>query len=302
MHQAMRTTIQFILISVGIVCCCAVLWIAAHWGIADRNYYNARLVMDSWRDGISLTDENLAAALEYSDRAVRLAPSHPVYRDQLARLLTLRYLRTKQPADLETAESHLIASRSVRPASATNWSYYIDLLHFSDRNGPELGTAIIAGVNSGPWEPLMLQAVSRAGVAALPTLNESAQQAVTENVLRGLVSPIPQLPVRTASQVLEHAQGWTPGFVDALANHLSANWSTSGSAMFANTRLSLVLWPILTTQHRQLVRVQLANAILTSKDRRIFKAIVDENKLPIVCPYLPRKQPYIRHCKKKPGL
>lgn len=265
------------------------------WGIADRSAYKAIQMEKEWQQTGEVDQLSLAEALSLSERAINWAPKHPDYLDLNARMLIMNYLFTRQPSVAESARQQLLDSRQIRPAWPGNWATYIELKHHLGEADPELSGAIVEAASYGPWEPALVQAITRAGTATYGTLTPEAQDVVVSTISRGLSSPVARLPVRTRVLVEREAQGWTTELVQQLIGLLIEESWTRKSKL-ARSQLALTLWPLMSRSQKDSITIHLAVAIQGEEGSQVLRALRPSSQLIAVCTQLPRTQQYQRLC------
>lgn len=280
---------------VSIVPCLYILWFALTSGIADGYGHDAKQLESRLKEEDFEHTDDLNKAINLSRTAVDWAPTHPDYRDLLARLLTIRYIIDNRPATADEAKTHLLTSRSARPESARNWSAFANLKHQMGEADDEFSAAIVAATRLGPWEADTLQTVTRVGVANYRSLSAEAQSAVVDNIIRGLASKTRRLPNRIADLTVQEAQGWTVDLVQALTGALIGE-SWEPHSMLAKTQLSMAFWPVLSADQKDNLAVKIAAASSGSYGAAILDQLAKSGNLPYLCPRLPRVERVRRIC------
>ncbi|MBT4161653.1 MAG: hypothetical protein HOC70_04960 [Gammaproteobacteria bacterium] len=274
-----------------------VAWLAINWGIADRYAYDARQLEKQWKKNDNFSQAVLQEAITGTKSAVKRAPDHPEYRDQLARLLILQLLMDRKPSVGEEAKEHLLHSRKIRPYWGSNWASHAELKHYLREIDDDLFQAIEKATRHGPWEAAVLQAITRVGVANYSSLPVSTQGTVIANIDRGLKSPVPSMPARILVVMEQEYKGWTLEFTSALAEMLTTgNWVRRSYAV--NIKLSYRLWPLLTQAQRKLIVTQTVTAIVDSNGTGLLNLTKRAGKLTMICPRLPREDRFRRICRK----
>lgn len=273
-------------------------WLAVNWGIADRHAYDAAHIMKRWKEDQQIAREPLETTLIETERAVALAPDHPDYRDQLARLLIYQSILDRQPHLLGEAKQHLLHSRTVRPGWPTNWALFIEVKHRLDEIDADFAAAIVNATHYGPWSPEVLQTISRFGVVNFAALPDEAKTAVIGNIARGLRSPVGAMPNRIVQLVEQQAEGWTVPFARRVITVLvDAPWQRR--AYTAKTKLGLRLWPLFNDTQRDILTVNIVAATVDSPGNSLIKLIKQSGKLAVMCPRLPREKRFQRYCNDK---
>jgi len=278
-----------------IIPCLYVGWLALRWGIADSYAYDARQLEKAWKADDNFSRNVLLEAISGTESAVRWAPDNPEYLDQLSRYLTLRYMTDKDQETAETIKAHLLHSRAIRPTWPGNWAAFIDIKYYAGEADDELNNALIQGAQSGPWDPSTIQAITQAGVAYWKVLDPEARNAVNHTVKRGLASPVSGLSMRTASLTEQGVGGWTIEFTQALKQTLvDEDWQQRNAGAYI--RLTLTLWPLLSSEQKNALLVKMIDPIVSSGGNKLLKQVRDSGKLPFICPRLPRTPQFNRIC------
>ena len=267
-------------------------WLAIATGIADGHAYDAKQLEKQWKKQDNFSQALLTDAITLSEAAVHWAPDHPDYLDQLSRYLTLRYLIDKDQGTAERVRALLLHSRTIRPTWPGNWAAYIDIKHYTGETDADLGNAIVQGAHFGPWDPATIQAITQAGTTNWKVLTQEAKTAVSQTIRRGLASPVRGLPMRTAKLAERGVSGWTIEFTQALTRTLvDEEWRRANTGAYI--RLTLTLWPLLSTQQKDLMLVKMMSK---SSANNLLKLAKDSGRLPFICPRLPRTPRFNQLC------
>ncbi|MBT5442678.1 MAG: hypothetical protein HOK91_07805 [Gammaproteobacteria bacterium] len=267
-------------------------WLAIALGIADGHAYDAKQLEKQWKKQDNFSQAVLADAITLSEAAVHWAPDHPDYLDQLSRYLTLRYLIDKDQGTAERVRALLLHARTIRPGWPGNWAAYIDIKHYTGKADADLGNAIVQGAHFGPWDPATIQAITQAGTANWKVLTPEAKNVVSQTIKRGLASPVPGLPMRTAKLTERGVSGWTIEFTQALTQTLvDEEWRRANAGAYI--RLTLTLWPLLSNQQGDLLLVKMMSK---SSANNLLKLARDSGRLAFICPRLPRTPRFNKLC------
>jgi len=257
--------------------------------MADRAAYAANKVIEQWENSENRPRDMLTVAVDGTREAVVRAPNNPAYRDQLAKLLIYQFILDDDRSLGKEAKQHLLHSRSIRPQWPGNWAAYIELKYFLDETDPDLYKAIVQATNYGPWEPAVLQTVTRVGIARFKSMTPEAQTAVIANIQRGLTSRVRRVPDRIVSIMKQEVKGWTVALTQQIIIHLvSEAWPTHAHA--AHVRLVLMWWPLLNSTQRQVLSIRMADAVSQSRGSTLIMQVKKAGRLPQLCPMLPRKR------------
>lgn len=269
-------------------------WLSLKHGLADRHAHNAKQLEKAWREQGNVDHQSLLDALAHLEDALELAPTHPEYLDHSARLLTLKYIFTKDEADAGLARARISASREVRPRWPGNWAAEIQLMIQDDSPPEAISVAIENTMRYGPFDPAAIQAVVRAGTIDFASLSEPAQAATLQAIKNGLNSRVTGLPNRTVQLAGFNRTSWPPELATAQMTLLIEKpWHPDSYA--ARLELVLLSWPFADNQQRNQAAAQIAVAI--NEQGRLLRQLRGYHHLPSLCPRLPRTEPIRKLCR-----
>jgi polysaccharide biosynthesis protein VpsP len=154
------------------------IYAAAVRGLADMAYYPARRAMTQWT-----LDKRVPSATEwdstqaYLERAAALAPSNPLYVEELGRLFEQRAVQAypRDPAAralpgearalLERSRAQFRRAASMRPGSPYAWSSLALVKFRLGEMDFEFYGALERAARFGPWEPAVQLALADIGLA-----------------------------------------------------------------------------------------------------------------------------------------
>lgn len=175
--------------------------IATRNGIADLYAYSPRQHLEYWQKSAKTPPQDkLAAELASIRTAIEWQKNRAEYRDIEALLLyyqALHHYQTGSPADFRETTLEAIEGYRKATQERPNWPYSwasLALMKASVRQfDTEFEDAIIKAVKLGPWENSVNISVAEAGLLGWTSLAPSTQNAVIENIERGLKRNTPAL-------------------------------------------------------------------------------------------------------------
>ena len=260
-------------------------------GVADRLSAQAEDALNSAQD--------LSAAAASADllrEAIEWSPGHPGYLYRLGQWHRLLYQSGDRSAPhLALASQYLEASLEIRPHWPQVSSELAVVLVAQGQVGDRLYDSIDGATADGPWTPDVHRQVAAAGLAVYGQAPEHIRQAVLENILRGLQSGERGVAGDVVAAVRANITSLTPEFIWLLGDFLiDASWATGNTLSL--TELSLFLWPAFQVEQRATLQPKLVEAVTMDTGSRVLRVIDRENKLILVCPYLPHEGRHRRAC------
>jgi len=178
--------------------------IATRGGIADVFAYSPRQHLEQWQKTDKIpSEEKLATQLANIRSAIEWQPNRAEYRDIEALLLYYQALHHYQAGSSSGyRESTLKAIAGYRNATQErpNWPYSwanLALMKASvEQFDHEFEAALIKAIKLGPWENSVNISVAEAGLLGWAALAPATQNAVIENIERGLKRNTPVLKKR----------------------------------------------------------------------------------------------------------
>ena len=170
----------------------AAIWTSARRGLADMADYPARRAMARWAADQQAPRENeWLAARAAVERAGALAPSNPLYAEELGRLLELRAAQMDRadPAARKLvvdARAEFRRAASLRPGSPYAWASLALVKFRLNELDSEFYGALERAARYGPWEPAVQIALADVGLGSWPRLAQPGKQLVLAAIERGM--------------------------------------------------------------------------------------------------------------------
>ena len=185
----MKLRILFCTAAAGLLL--AGIYAAGMRGLADAEYYPARRAMTQWsaakRPPSAVALDAAQASLE---RAAALAPSNPLYVEELGRLYEMRALPLPLPASrplLEQSRAQFRRAAALRPGSPYAWSNLALVKYRLGEMDFEFYGALDRAARFGPWEPAVQLALADIGLASWRWLALPGKLTVLGAIERGML-------------------------------------------------------------------------------------------------------------------
>ena len=263
---------------------------ALSWGVADRLSAQAEDALNTAEDLSAV-----AASTDLLREAIEWSPGHPGYLYRLAQWHRILYRSGDRSAPhLALATQYLEASLQTRPHWPQVSSELAVVLVAHGQVGDRLYDSILSATADGPWTPDVHRQVAAAGLAVYGQAPEAIRQAVLENILRGLQSRERGVAGDVVGSIRANITSLTPEFIWLVGDFLiDTSWTRNTLSL---TELSLFLWPAFQVEQRAALQPKLVEAATMDTGSGVLRVIESENKLILVCPYLPREGSHGRAC------
>lgn len=273
--------------------------VVVRWGVADTHADIAFEEMSSWpKSGV--TESGWLLASEEMGKALELDSSHPTYLQRMSRLLTIRM--AMRPDEVEALGMrglvYIEQSINVRPKWPLSWANLALLKYRLGIHDDRFNEAIVNATIFGPWEPSVHSQIAGIGAGAWAQMHETTQNAVMDNIERGLLSPVHGSPLAVVNAINRNLQTLETGFLPKLGDVLAhSDWTKNGQA--AEAALSVQYWRVFKTGQRQLLAIKLAEVLARAGNTGLVGGMDDKTVISNICPYLPRKPKFAEFCKNR---